>query len=137
MAWTEDKIKQLKKLWAKGRSTIEIAKELGISKNSVVGKVHRLDLTNRPSPIKKKTDKSPVIRHAPKGKCTLMDLKLNTCHWPIGDPTDAGFHFCGEQTVTGKPYCSEHCKIAYTSLKELTDQNTKSADLIAGNNNQD
>ena len=78
MAWTEDKIKQLKKLWAKGRSTIEIAKELGISKNSVVGKVHRLDLTNRPSPIKKKSDKVRVVKQVPKGKCTLMDIKLNT-----------------------------------------------------------
>ena len=37
MAWTDDKIKQLKKLWSKGKSTVEIAKELGISKNSVIG----------------------------------------------------------------------------------------------------
>ena len=54
-----------------------------------------------------------------------MDLKLNSCRWPIGDPKDEDFHFCGADTVTGKPYCSEHCKIAYTSLKELTLQNAK------------
>ncbi len=137
MAWTEDKIKQLKKLWAKGRSTVEIAKELGISKNSVVGKVHRLDLANRPSPIKKKSDKVRVVKQVPKGKCTLMDLKINTCHWPIGDPTDADFHFCGEPTVTGKPYCQEHCKIAYTSLKELASQNAKAAATPAGDKKQD
>ena len=58
-------------------------------------------------------------------KVSLMDLKLNSCRWPIGDPKDEDFHFCGADTVTGKPYCSEHCKIAYTSLKELTLQNAK------------
>ena len=66
MSWTMDKIKQLKKLWTKGKSTVEIAKELGISKNSVIGKVHRLELTARPSPIKKKEVK--VIVHKPAKK---------------------------------------------------------------------
>jgi len=127
MSWTEDKIKQLKKLWNKGKSTIEIAKELGISKNSVIGKVHRLDLTARPSPIKKK--EPTIIRPVQKritGKCRLMDLKANTCHWPIGEPTDKDFHFCGKPTLTGKPYCAEHCRQAYTSIKELADQTVKS-----------
>jgi len=123
-----DKIKQLKKLWTKGKSTVEIAKELGISKNSVIGKVHRLELTARPSPIKKKEVK--VVRPAPQkkkivGKCHLMDLKSNTCRWPIGEPENEDFHFCGKPTVTGKPYCEEHCKEAYTSLKELADQNAQ------------
>jgi len=126
MAWTDDKVKQLKKLWTKGKSAVEIAKELGISKNSVIGKVHRLNLSARPSPIKKKTVE--IVKTAPKkmtGKCQLMDLKTNTCHWPIGEPTDKDFHFCGKPTATGKPYCPEHCSIAYTSLKELTEQNAK------------
>ena len=52
MTWTPEKIKSLKKLWQKGKSTIEIGKALGISKNAVVGKVHRLELAARPSPIK-------------------------------------------------------------------------------------
>jgi len=128
MSWTMDKIKQLKKLWTKGKSTVEIAKELGISKNSVIGKVHRLELTARPSPIKKKEVKpvvpKPVKKKAPE-KCRLMDLKVNTCRWPVGDPEDEDFHFCGKQTTTGKPYCAEHCKAAYTSLKELADQNAQ------------
>ena len=55
MVWTPEKIKLLKKLWLKGKSTIEIGKELGMSKNAVVGKVHRLELAARPSPIKKKS----------------------------------------------------------------------------------
>ena len=54
MVWTEEKIKNLKKLWTKGATTAEIAKKLGLSKNSVIGKVHRLNLGARPSPIKTK-----------------------------------------------------------------------------------
>ena len=125
MAWTEEKIKQLKKLWSKGKSTIEIAKELGISKNSVIGKVHRLELTARPSPIKKKELKTKPIKPKIMGKCRLMDLKTNTCRWPIGEPTDEDFHFCGKQTVIGKPYCSEHCIEGYSSIRELSDQTVK------------
>ena len=128
MSWTMDKIKQLKKLWTKGKSTVEIAKELGISKNSVIGKVHRLELTARPSPIKKKEVKvvaPPPPKKKTTGKCHLMDLKNNSCRWPIGEPENEDFHFCGKPTVTGKPYCSEHCKEAYTSLKELAEQNAQ------------
>ena len=130
MAWTAEKIKQLKKLWLKGKSTIEIGKELGISKNAVVGKVHRLELAARPSPIKRSQKQTPAKPRVTKKEIkpknvTLMDLKLTSCRWPIGDPKDEDFHFCGADTVTGKPYCAEHCKIAYTSLKELTLQNAK------------
>ena len=128
MSWTTDKIKQLKKLWSKGKSTVEIAKELGMSKNSVIGKAHRLELEARPSPIKKKEEAIHVTKTVKKKtveKCKLMDLKNNTCRWPIGDPENEDFHFCGKQTTTGKPYCPEHCKAAYTSLKELAEQNAK------------
>lgn len=112
----------------KGKSTVEIAKELGMSKNSVIGKAHRLELEARPSPIKKKEEEIKSIKSVKKKtaeKCKLMDLKNNTCRWPIGEPENDDFHFCGKQTVTGKPYCQEHCKLAYTSLKELADQNAK------------
>lgn len=142
MTWTPEKIKSLKKLWQKGKSTVEIGKALGISKNAVVGKVHRLELAARPSPIKnagaaKKTASKSTQKNAGKNaqktpakqknsKVTLMDLKLTSCRWPIGDPKDADFHFCGKPAQTGKPYCPEHCKIAYISLRELTLQNTKS-----------
>ena len=129
MVWTPEKIKLLKKLWLKGKSTIEIGKELGMSKNAVVGKVHRLELAARPSPIKKNQkqgeQKQKQAAQIKQSKVSLMDLKLNSCRWPIGDPKDEDFHFCGADTVTGKPYCAEHCKIAYTSLKELTLQNAK------------
>ena len=56
MAWTNEMINHLISMWQKGLTTNEIAKELGVSKNSIVGKVHRLNLESRPSPIKKKED---------------------------------------------------------------------------------
>lgn len=132
MTWTAEKIKQLKKLWSKGKSTVEIGRELGISKNAVVGKVHRLELSARPSPIKKdkapKTVKKTTVKQE---NISLLELKLNSCRWPIGEPKDADFHFCGKDTVTGKPYCAEHCKLAYTSLKELANQSKKEAAAAA------
>ena len=58
MAWTDEMVEQLKELWAQGVTTGEIGKRLGISKNSIVGKVHRLGLEGRPSPIKKTGEES-------------------------------------------------------------------------------
>ena len=116
MVWTDDKIKKLKKLWTAGKSTAEIAKALGMSKNSIIGKVHRLELSARPSPIK--TEQVPIKKAPVKkaGVVRLIDLRLNTCRWPIGDPREDDFHFCGEQTVTGKPYCLKHCQEAYLNM---------------------
>ncbi|MBQ4472179.1 MAG: global cell cycle regulator GcrA-like protein [Alphaproteobacteria bacterium] len=121
MVWTDDKIKQLKKMWDKGATTAEIAKKLGLSKNSVIGKVHRLNLEQRPSPIKKTTAVKKVKAVKKVERIGIMELKLNTCRWPIGDPTDDDFHFCGATTVAGKPYCAEHCAMAFSgSTKDLT-----------------
>lgn len=124
MVWTDDKIKNLKKMWLKGATTAEIAKKLGLSKNSIIGKVHRLNLETRPSPIKKA---APLKKAKPTPKkierIGIMELKINTCRWPIGDPTDEDFHFCGKNTVMGKPYCAEHCAMAYagSSKDAVTD----------------
>ena len=121
MVWTDDKIKNLKKLWLKGATTAEIAKKLGLSKNSIIGKVHRLNLETRPSPIKKAVSVKKVKKTPQKPeRIGIMDLKINTCRWPIGDPTDEDFHFCGKNTVMGKPYCAEHCAMAYTGSSKET-----------------
>jgi len=51
MSWTLERIGELQKLWAEGLSTAEIGRRLGVSKNAVVGKAHRLKLAGRQSPI--------------------------------------------------------------------------------------
>lgn len=53
MEWSEETIARLRELWAEGHSTAEIGRRMGISKNAVVGKAHRLNLTARPSPIRR------------------------------------------------------------------------------------
>ncbi len=143
MAWTADKIKHLTKLWNKGKSTVDIARELGISKNAVVGKVHRLGLDARPSPIRTERKKQIPLQKSttpPQNeKITLLDLKINSCRWPYGEPGSDEFHFCGKECQTGKPYCPEHCKIAYTSLRELaleTAQNGKNEKSTTVSNNE-
>ncbi len=53
----------------------------------------------------------------------LLQNKTNysytSCQWPFGDPQEKDFHFCGLDPVEGKPYCQEHCNIAYVDEKEL------------------
>ena len=129
--WTPEKIKLLKKLLKKGKSSLEIGKELGISKNAVIGKVHRLGLNDPKTLEDKPVAVAKVERKETHAKNVgLLDLKFNSCRWPIGEPKDKDFHFCGAVCQTGKPYCAEHCKIAYTSLKELSLQNSKKTEAV-------
>lgn len=152
MAWTDKMVEDLKIMWKQGLTTGEIGKRLGVSKNSIVGKVHRLQLDARPSPIKKKEEepqiteeiqaKEPEIKSKPdkkvaepevkvvektapktispapiekktNGYVRLTDLDNHTCRWPIGDPKDENFHFCGKKVRIGQTYCEEHSALAY------------------------
>ena len=118
MGWTDKKILDLKSLWVKGLTTLEIGKRLGISKNAVVGKAHRLGLKGRPSPIKRHQKAVPPKKKARVFK--LIDLSSQTCRWPIGDPKHDNFHFCGDSIVPGKPYCAEHCAAAYVGSNKAS-----------------
>jgi len=103
MTWTDERVDLLKDLWSQGKSASDIADILGnITRNAVIGKAHRLGLSGRPSPIKKKT----------KG-ATILSLTDRMCKWPIGDPKHEDFHFCAKSSVPGLPYCSEHAAVAY------------------------
>tara|TARA_B110000438_G_scaffold287383_1_gene319620 strand:+ start:446 stop:811 length:366 start_codon:yes stop_codon:yes gene_type:complete len=111
VVWTDDRIAKLKKLWSEGLTTGEIGKRLGVSKNAVVGKAHRLELKSRPSPIRR-----AGVKPEPKEETrvyTLADLNSQTCRWPHGDPKEDNFHFCGNPIMHGKPYCLDHCAAAY------------------------
>ena len=65
MDWTTEAIEQLRAFWADGHSTAEIGRRMGISKNAVVGKAHRLNLSARPSPIRRDAAGEAVERPAP------------------------------------------------------------------------
>lgn len=115
MAWTEEKVAELARLWDEGLTTGEIGKKLGVSKNAVVGKAHRLGLEGRPSPIKRVEEAEKSIKKAKK-KIGITDLTSKTCRWPIGDPRDDDFHFCDKEAIPTKPYCLEHCEEAYVKI---------------------
>ena len=67
MAWTDDRVDVLKKMWGEGKSASQIAKELGgVTRNAVIGKVHRLGLSNRATTPKATTKKEPAkVKTAP------------------------------------------------------------------------
>ena len=49
---------------------------------------------------------------------TAAQVGSKTCSWPMGDPKQPGFHFCGEPAEIGKPYCAHHCHVAYHKKSE-------------------
>ena len=96
MGWTDQMVEDLRKMWKEGLTTGEIGKRLGVSKNSIVGKVHRLGLSGRPSPIKKKNDaaaapaekKSPAPKPKPEKKAaekTTAAPQPKTENHPVRD----------------------------------------------------
>lgn len=141
MSWTDERVALLKKMWGEGRTAAEIAKELGgVTRNAVIGKAHRLKLSNRVSPIQQNsreaenenlsalnrirkqakvandTGSAAVAVAAAPRRITgvpLSELKDKMCRWPLGDPKEENFRFCGDQAAAGLPYCCEHAKVAY------------------------
>ncbi|WP_035724843.1 GcrA family cell cycle regulator [Fodinicurvata fenggangensis] len=246
MTWTPDRIDELTRLWNEGQSASAIGKQLGISKNAVVGKAHRLKLAARPSPIRKQeagnattqrkrseslampprsessgeaaesasqplaqprpeestpkqvsqpqspareksqapqsreTDKAGAEpENAAKSRAkaqpqaakdrnpTAVDSAApppseqaleainarasrpkpaprpqpvsrtpkpaesaapsnRSCQWPIGDPSQPDFHFCESPAAPGRPYCAEHCAMAYITRSKDSSKNKSS-----------
>jgi GcrA cell cycle regulator len=163
MAWTEERVALLTRLWNEGHTATQIADQFGdITRNAVIGKVHRLGLSGRaaetrfraarirmrprnqkprggagtafpvqgnaalkadtgpapawpaPTPARRpnlrpveqpETEAGPAIG--------LLDLKENSCRWPIGEPDQPGFGFCGCHKAEHGPYCERHAAMAF------------------------
>lgn len=75
MEWTDETIARLKALWQEGLSTAEIGRQLGITKNAVVGKAHRLALPPRPSPIRRQAAKTGAAAAPKTGTETAAEPK--------------------------------------------------------------
>ena len=154
MSWTEERVARLTKLWADGLSASQVAAELGgVTRNAVIGKVHRLGMSGRvkqsskaSSNAKRPARKGGYIRVnraslkstrangasaaaaqtparedvvAPKPKrLKLIQLTESTCKWPLGDPQEEDFCFCGHSIKTDTPYCEYHCNLAYQPLAD-------------------
>ena len=157
MAWTEERVELLKKLWAEGLSASQIATRLGgVTRNAVIGKVHRLGLSGRatssrsssPRPRRTQEPRAPratslmfgtrgatalkpqfdmELDPAPQPleelviplheRASIMTLKESMCRWPIGDPGDPEFHFCGRKKLGTLPYCEHHARMAYQPVQ--------------------
>ena len=138
MSWNDDNVLRLKELWDQGLPTAQIGKLLGFTKNAVVGKAHRIGLERRPSPIRRtavkpdrKKARSPVmpklnfekqesekiqnnvVNFQPSVKNIFVSNPKRGCEWPMGHPDESGFHFCGKERFDDKPYCLDHCTVAY------------------------
>ena len=139
MPWDENNVTRLRELWEQGLPTAQIGKLLGFTKNAVVGKAHRIGLERRPSPIRRtsvkpdrKKARSPVMpklnfETKQSETASPMESKIfqpvvknlfnssvkRGCEWPKGHPDEIDFHFCGKDRFEDKPYCLEHCAVAY------------------------
>ena len=74
MEWAGETVIKLRELWAEGHSTAEIGRRLGVTKNAVVGKAHRLDLSDRPSPIIRDGVRTPRLPPAPRAPRATLAL---------------------------------------------------------------
>ena len=124
-AWTVEKVQQLRTLWLDGVHIVEIAAKLDMTKGQISGKSQRLGLPMRkPGPVTqtRRYEKAPVCKPpavAEAAKATprfvsLMNLLSGDCRWPMGDPRDPGFLYCGDNVRDGSSYCAAHHAIAYT-----------------------
>ena len=120
MSWTYERVEKLKQLWEEGLTASRIATELGeVTRNAVIGKAHRLGLSGRMvskksnsgvSIIRKKRvnisqsqkviNISPIIDE-PMNPTAFQDIKDGLCRWPLGEPEEADFKFCGRNTKEG------------------------------------
>jgi GcrA cell cycle regulator len=137
IAWTDERVETLKRLWSDGLSAAQVARALGgVTRNAVIGKLHRLKLTgSRPRPPARRSAprprrQSPTLRRPPRPMAApaarapcetpegaglvgdLVELARGACRWPIGDPQSAAFSFCGRSSAGG-PYCEGHHRIAH------------------------
>ena len=78
MSWTDERVELLKKMWGEGQSASQIAKELGgVTRNAVIGKVHRLGLSNRATTSTKSSakDKASAKPEPVKAKAPAAEQK--------------------------------------------------------------
>ena len=158
MSWNDEKVSKLKELWGKGSTASQIAEIIGgISRNAVIGKAHRLNLSGK---IKTKSTsstedfqnsieennskqtrgrkdkfKSLIIEKdfEPENPKKLEELDESSCKWPVGHPEEESFYFCGRSSLKDFSYCKLHLLYAYQpkgKREEPTEKDVEAPDYI-------
>ena len=142
--WTKERVEQLRGYVNAGLTCSQIADEIGVTRNAVIGKIHRLGLApgrpaGRPARERPPRDRRPrslpqrvplhlIYAQAPcvgdaaavalapiesAQRCSLLELAQGKCRWPLDDPGNADFAFCGNDSHPGLSYCAAHARMAY------------------------
>ena len=150
MSWTDEKVSKLKELWGKGNTASQIAEIIGgISRNAVIGKAHRLNLSakiktrtatsnqNFDNSLLDKNSNTKRIRRSkfksliiekdfePENPKQLEELDENSCKWPIGHPDEKDFYFCGRSSMKDFSYCKLHILYAFQPKGKKEDVSDK------------
>ena len=138
MSWNEEKVEKLKELWGKGSTASQIAEIIGgISRNAVIGKAHRLNLSSKiktrnasssqnfdnsseENSSKQKRGRKSKFQSLiiekdfePENPKKLEELDESSCKWPVGHPEEELFYFCGRSSLKDFSYCKLHLLYAY------------------------
>jgi len=138
MDWSDERTAVLKKLWLEGLSASQVARQLGgVSRSAVIGKVHRLGITVRETPVRQRAASvratsrvaarprivSDVAVASARAPITVADelcatsnilgLETHSCRWPIGNPDQNDFGFCGREKPARGSYCDQHAQGAF------------------------
>ncbi|MBI4273160.1 MAG: GcrA-like regulator [Rhizobiales bacterium] len=138
--WTTERVEALKNHLGAGLTCAQIACEIGVTRNAVIGKISRLGLAGprRAAPGMPGQPAAPRIKRRVivlrrilrtmqaeppfsadaaaiecTARCSLLELANGNCRWPTGDPGAENFAFCGNPAVEGLSYCAGHARIAY------------------------
>jgi GcrA cell cycle regulator len=118
MEWSHERVDILTRLWAEGYSARQIAEKLGgITRNAVIGKAHRLNLSRSAERgVVPEPPPPPVIREEPIPE-PRADFKSWMCRWQTNDAGRFGLFICGKTCQPGRHYCAEHLTMAYVQKK--------------------
>jgi GcrA cell cycle regulator len=141
--WTPERVEQLQAHISAGLSCSQIADQIGVTRNAVIGKLHRMGIARGrpPAASRQREADTPRRRLSPRRMlrslfsraegsapnapdatlttvesphpCSLLDLAQDRCRFPLNHPGDANFAFCGNVSITGFSYCSGHARMAY------------------------